>query len=554
MYLYLLCFLVCSSSVFATILHLSPTELDEVNKRIELFYSENNTPSVMNRPTLKYDIREDRVAHPNPQLAGDRQLSQNPLAQLAGKKLSKEFKQYRCEKFLKPRFPQMDCDSKIADATWSTFQTNDKLSDLTKTWIDNPTYQLDEIPTSGSIENDAWSDDYWRTRWGQTSYRYGLSEFNRETTYNDAISSYQSETEWNFLGQTLLPLDISKKILFWSPAEKYDLTVGDETFSLTRQQKTAGASSVDSEGNVENWFGICHGWAPAALMAPRPTIPVTTKVKQNIDVTWFPNDIKAMVSLSWANGNYTTNFIGGRCELKEATTLPNGRIKDQSCFDSNPATFHLALGNMIGKAKAGFVFDKSFDYEVWNQPVIAYETLYFNPLNTNSRSYDWRKVAVPYDRYFKQHDRFQHPLSRGRWNPQLSGYDDSKIQYIVGAITTVVYLAEIRPNQTLEIQEDKKYRETYTYDLEIEAVNGRWAASGGEWHENSHPDFLWVPQKGSVPKINFDQEDITFSLSERANAQLTATAQKASPLGSPLCKVIKALLAESTGTDTYHCE
>lgn len=554
MYLFLLAFFYFCSNGFGFVSQLTPQELDEVNERLEKFYSASHSPEVMNQPTLKHEVTSGEIVHLNSHLAGNPTSLTHPLAKLAGKKLSKEFKKYRCEKFLKPHFPKIDCNSKMANRTWSTFQTNDNLSDLTKTWIENPTYDLDEIPAYGSIENDAWSDDYWRTRWGQTAYRYASSNFDRGTTYKDAVSSYQSDSEWAILGQTLLPLDISKKILLWSPAEKYDLTVGDEAFSLTLQQKAEGSSGANSDGDVENWFGICHGWAPAALMAPRPTKPVQAKVKQDVDVTWYPNDIKAIVSLSWANGKYATNFVGGRCELKEAATLPNGRIKNQDCFDNNPSTFHLALGNLIGKTKSGFVFDKSFDYEVWNQPVVAYETLYFNPLNTNSRSYDWRKVAVPYDRQFKRHDRFQQPLSRGRWNANLSAYDDSQIKYVVGAITTVIYLAEIRPEHTPEVQEDRKFRETYTYDLEIEAVNNRWVASGGEWHENSHPDFLWVPQKGSVPKGTFDKENFSVSLSTGSTPQLTIAAQKASTSGSPLCRVVKALLAESTGLDSYRCE
>ena len=49
-----------------------------------------------------------------------------------------------------------------------------------------------------------------------------------------------------------------------SPAEKYDLLVGDANYGLTKQMWNAGKGYHDRYGSVESWMGYCHGWAPAA--------------------------------------------------------------------------------------------------------------------------------------------------------------------------------------------------------------------------------------------------------------------------------------------------
>ncbi|MCW0470914.1 hypothetical protein OH492_27090 [Vibrio chagasii] len=55
-----------------------------------------------------------------------------------------------------------------------------------------------------------------------------------------------------------------------SPAEKYDLLVGDENFTLTQRSCQVGRDIMSLVSHVERWMGLCHGWAPTAYMLPRP--------------------------------------------------------------------------------------------------------------------------------------------------------------------------------------------------------------------------------------------------------------------------------------------
>lgn len=516
---------------------LTPVEQNELDARIRAFY-QKATPEQMNQKIPKFSITKNNFVSPNQDLKSDKK-SDNPLINLAGKKAEEKFQKEYCEKFLKKNFPSLDCEG-LLDAS---IQPNDRVEDLTETWVDNVTHDLDQIPTTGKAAVTPWSDDYWRTRWGLTSYRY--SEGQEFPTYKEAVAAYSQPLSWTRLIQ-LSTSEIVRNVLAWSPSEKYDLAVGDEGFTLTNEQKNEGQSNLGPDGNVEEWMGLCHGWAAVANVVSRPLKPVSLTGTNGVQVQFYPNDIKALLTLGWSNGDFKTNFIGGRCNAKKPQIYPNGRLKQQECFDNNPATFHLVLGNMLGNGKVPFAYDKTFDYEVWNQPVTSYEITYFNPLQPAKRSKKWKEVAVDYDDAFKAKDRFQNPNTRGE------NGRDANVRKIVGVIATVIYVSEYSPIHSPNPQNDELVRESYTYDLELSEENGKLIPTGGEWHSNLHPDFLWAAQKGSFASSKSDKIELDYDGKSEPSDLVTKTARKASNEANPLCQVIKVLVKESSGMD-YPC-
>src|SRR5207245_2002266 len=152
-------------------------------------------------------------------------------------------------------------------------------------------------------------------------------------TWQEAIADYAEPAAWLALPDDA---DMYVESRRWSPAEKYDLTVDDESFTLTNEQKSEGKSQLQPNGDVEEWMGICHGWALASISVPKPMRSV-----DYAGTKWFPQDIRALASLSWANGRSDFAMLGGRCQAKKPETYPNGRLSQEECFDTSPATFHL---------------------------------------------------------------------------------------------------------------------------------------------------------------------------------------------------------------------
>ena len=550
----LLLFLISPLSLFAANIPnqgLSPREQVQLQKRIHNFYNGSFCSEKMFYRPQKFSALSGEALQVHEDLKSAKQSPpRSSLEFLAQKKTDQQFLQNQCM-WLKKRFPQLHCDSPEVTNTWESISPMERIESLTESWLDVPQTSIEAIPVSGKTQLNLWSDDYWKLKWGGISYRYGEGRF--LGTYTEAIKAYFQPASWLKVLEDMSFNTVEREIEKWSPAEKYDLATNDLRFSLTNEQKQEGAAYLDQDGDIEGWMGLCHGWAAAALMAPKSTKTISLKGPSDTNIKWFPHDIRAVTTLAWANGNYPSNFVGLRCDSKKASTLSNGRIKDSECFDNNPGTFHLALANLVGIAGASFIMDAAFDYQVWNQPIVSYEFSYFNPLNPEQIEKRWEKVAVDYDEKFKSRDPFQKPLTRGRKVGRLSSYNDSKIKKIVGVVTTLTYLGEVYPLHGDRFSGESLIRVSYTYDLELEQQGDRYEIAGGEWHTNAHPDFLWVPQKGAVAKTYFDLPDLYFNGHEDPSDKLTEVAEEASRQGYPLCEVVSTLLRESSGEVQYSC-
>lgn len=455
----------------------------------------------------------------------------------------REVRQAVCREVARRYFPELGRSAKESVTDY------DRLNQLTETWIASSELAWDpsRIPVVGRTRLPLWSADFWPTRRGALSFRYRHKKtFER---YLDAIATYQQPADWyRLLAQPQGRLAVLDR---WSPAEKWDVTVGDTKFSLTNHQKDSGRTYLDDTGDISSWIGSCHGWAAASIMMPAPNRAVNVIGASSARVRWLPDEVRALVGLAWSNAKVPLNYVGGRCNEKKPETYANGRLKQAGCFDVNPSTFYLALGNLIGRRGASVIMDTSFDKEVWNQPIHSYQIEYFNPRNPAHKSYQWREVAVPYNAAFKARDRFQVPLTRGlRKNGK---YDDKAISKIVGARATVVYLYESAPSGTTVPTPNTWKRISYTFDLELYERNGQTFALGGEWHENTHPDFLWLPKKGASPFTEFDKPEPWYPGDRTPPAELTAAAAKGSQAGYPICRVLMHLANWTSGTNRYQC-
>ncbi len=386
----------------------------------------------------------------------------------------------------------------------------------------------------GSAEIKAWSDWYWPIYVGQLSYRYA------DTKMQSAFrsSGLDGEKMWSFMlewhGETRnSPLMTDIDLL--SPAEKYDMLVGDKDYTLTNFMLNR-PRGFSKGGKVAAWMGICHGWAPASYMLPRPVKTITVKAADGeTDIKFKPTDLKALASQLWAAGSQSTKFIGGRCNTKDPETDSNGRILDQKCFDNNPGTWHKAVVNQLGKLKKSFVMDATYDIEVWNHPVTSYSYTYFNPETMNE--YSSLKDAIVAMNEFRS-DKF-------------SKYRSDDAASVVGVKMEVEYLVETMPNTYNYDVTDLDAHNTayYVYDLELDSQNN---IIGGEWYTNKHPDFLWTPYDGSHATSNVDsyiRESVTAD-SISSISRLSRLAARASSAGQPIGKVVEALLEAAKETQT----
>lgn len=418
-------------------------------------------------------------------------------------------------------------------STRAAVAVNDKAENL----VDTFKYKkLEDIEAAGlmkaSLDESPWSDDYWAIYKGVLGARYADPNFPADVDWKknqDYIRANPSAA--------ILTSGNATRINKLSPSEKYDALVGDSAESLTRYGWTEGRLYYDANGEVETWMGICHGWAPAAYMLDRPTKAITLRTPSNVPITFYPSDIKALGSLLWANAASTTKFIGGRCNDKDPTSDPvTGRTTSAQCFDTNPGTWHMAVVNQIGVSRRSMVLDVTFDYEVWNQPIYAYEYRYYNP-KTNTAQATLAAATVAIGDFT---------------NDKFRSYRSPATKFVVGVQMVVSYVVETRPSQRTEDNpsHDAIQKATYYYDLELDANK---VIIGGEWYQNKHPDFLWTPAKTARAQTNYEtQATGTWKQAEAVPAAWRASAKAAaSAQGAPLAAIVEQMIKFSrAGTVT----
>ncbi|RYZ91311.1 MAG: hypothetical protein EOP04_00975 [Proteobacteria bacterium] len=149
------------------------------------------------------------------------------------------------------------------------------------------------------------------------------------------------------------------------------------------------------------------------------------------------------------------------------------------CWDVNPATFHMAILEKIGKQKLGLVIDRTRTAQVWNQPVYNVNFDIEEPVLAASTNDVAAKYRAPGTKYLSK------VTATARWvaepdQPSMSypaGFDESKLK-----TSTYVY--------TLEFDRAKRL------------IGGEWGSYEEVSSKQVIPDFIFGYEPGAKPKDN----------------------------------------------------
>lgn len=376
--------------------------------------------------------------------------------------------------------------------------------------------------TQGQTEFEIWAGSYWPIHQGLLGLRFADPDFPRSKVFIDNYSNYLMRPAELFLA--------TGQINRLSPAEKYDLLVGDSNWTLTKMMWARGTSTLQKYGDVPTWTGICHGWSAAAHMgvkAPRQSVTVTD-VTGNYTIEFYKQDIKALMSYLWAESSTSSIQAGNRCRQDLVIKDPYQRPIDVSCLDSNPMSWHLAITNKIGLYRKSFVMDSTTGSEVWNFAVKGYDYSYFNP-RTFETTHNLKAAIEPIENMTT--DKFK-------------AYRSPKTKYIVGVVMDVFIPSIITP-QIKESKNDRTKAENFVYDLELDE---KFNVIGGEWYSATRPDFVWSFTSESKA---MNQEDLllteSWDLDSRLPENYATRAIEASGRGKVLSRIAETLLTESLG-------
>ena len=221
--------------------------------------------------------------------------------------------------------------------------------------------KLDELPLEGEAVNVPWAASYWPVYEDSINFRWeGEESLSPAGKYGEAFAVEDIEDK------------VSENHGIDSVESAEECTTIDDCSEPTLVE-CAKRHGAETGRCIPTWWGICHAWAPAAIMEAEPLYPVTKN-----GVTFKVNDIKALVTLIYNRS--TSKFVSLRCNKThdkdeiayDGYSRPTS--DDAECKDTNPGTYHLLLTNYLGLKGQSFVEDRTFDSEVWNQPLRGYRT------------------------------------------------------------------------------------------------------------------------------------------------------------------------------------
>lgn len=429
--------------------------------------------------------------------------------------------------------------------TWANFE-----GDNHPRYIDpNFDYRFSALPLDGELTSDKvpWSSSFWPHIYGGIAFRWNnyykeeptfaplhyrieetkkeVATYKKELFANDTTPERRREIiqEVNRLKQIIWQTErekskhhkkyffdlqrpysyeeVSKMSRFdmakLSPAEKYDIFVGDYNFPLTKHVLQV------TRPDDAYWEGICNGWSSAAIEFHEPEAK-SVRNKDGIVVDFGSSDIKAL--LNFYHDAITSNVntqrysvvgrVGIRCETafpKEAwfigrdgneyyKEIVNGEIKvyrvPDVCVDMNPGAFHVVMGNQLGLKNESFVAEMVRDNEVWNQPVFKFESKILRTTTSNIR-----KNATPGTvRQLTMETELFYSNDGGRifW-----GTDVPEDEFYAWWEPT---------NGTSNFRTASKKMK---YHLDIDRYG---MIIGGMWLSYERPDFVWLKKtKGFIP-------------------------------------------------------
>jgi hypothetical protein len=241
-------------------------------------------------------------------------------------------------------------------------------------------YSLAALPLTGHATNTPWAGNYWPVyedsinhKWAGASSEAASTKYGRAfgvTGVEDGVSRYHG-------------IDAQSTRTACTTDSQCNAQIGEAC--AKREGATSGRC-------IPTWWGICHAWTPAAILLPEPKHAVTYN-----GVDFKVQDIKALLTL--VHDSTETKFVSLRCETDAQGTpgidydkygRPTGASSD--CKDTNPGTYHLLLTNYLGKQGASFAEDRTFDDEVWNQPLRGYRITAQNEISALEAN---KAIGVP---------------------------------------------------------------------------------------------------------------------------------------------------------------
>lgn len=326
--------------------------------------------------------------------------------------------------------------------------------------------KFESLPLKGKLDDErlGWSETYWPSNKGGIAFRWNHPDPDPFYFELNSKSELQRMTR--------------KELSQLSPAELYDISQGDYTYTLTRR-----TLNLFTPGDLW-WEGICHGWSLASANYPEPS-DVIVMNPDGIAVPFGASDVKGLLSMHDAyNSVGTYVHVGARCGIQGKVpgeessrdgevSMPTEELASTpACKDMNAGSFHIVMTNMIGIHSKALVADVDRFNDVWNQPVVSYDSSILEemiPTHEERLLGVERKIKMKMKFVYGEELQFDNREARARGENNFVS----------------------KKPVTRTRHQEFRFKD-YEYFLELD---GSHRIIGGEWITLTRPDFIWTKKR-----------------------------------------------------------
>ncbi len=314
--------------------------------------------------------------------------------------------------------------------------------------------RLDALPSSGEAAVTPWAGSYWPVSADTINFKWaGAANESPAKKYERAF------------GLTGVEDAVSRAHGIEGATSQRTCT--SDAQCNARLGEVCGKRAGRTSGRcIPTWWGICHAWAPAAMLWPEPRVAVVRG-----GVRFEVQDLKALASL--VHDRTKTKFASLRCNTAGSAFAFDryGRPTDGACRDTNAGTYHVLLANYLGRFKQSFVIDRTVDDEVWNQPLRSFRVVSRRDVTAAQANALVGASGTTY-RFNADARRLVHVVAEVRWIAESDPSDG-----YVGAARAAYFTRSDRHEYVLEL------------DAGGRIIGGEWAGAS----RTAHPDFVWLP-------------------------------------------------------------
>lgn len=213
--------------------------------------------------------------------------------------------------------------------------------------------------------------------------------------------------------------------------------------------------------------------------------------------SYLPNYLKDAKRLNYS--------FGAGASESSPTFIQDVKADMDACINTNAGSFHIVAANQLGLMREGFLFDKTRDAEVWNQPAFKFVSEIRPHTDADGRPVNSLPTSAPGTASVMHVKTKLYYADDSDYGWTYSSPANLLLFKVEGSLLSLVetfkeeyakyarlLMNEGDETEALTYPQGIHDAAEYEYTLDVDASG---AIIGGDWISYDRPDYMWIMKK-----------------------------------------------------------